>query len=189
MTVSTENPFTPIEVWHEATVAVDENGEERSVDAKHYHVRFVVGESQERRLVDRGAGATEEVQGRVLYVSPSIHLIPGEPYHYDHNEIENIIGRERIERSRTLRRADQCESHKLVEVSFVSPVVECCSLSEEQARQTKVPVKYIAGYLISREDGVFRVALNKTVLDSGQVFYDNVHVIPESAIQSWSCLE
>ena len=47
------NPFSPIEIWEDMHVRVDESDdEENMVNARHYHVRFVVGESRGRRYVD-----------------------------------------------------------------------------------------------------------------------------------------
>ncbi len=189
MTEVQSNPFVPVEVWHNTEFTLREDGDNRDVEAKHYHVRFVVGESHERRFVDRGRAALEEVHGSVLCVAPSIHLVPGEAHHYDHTQIENIVGNEGLTRTRSLKRAGQCDQPQMIEVAYVSPFVECCSLSEDQARQSEIPVKYVAGYLIDRSDGVIRVALHRSVLESGEVYYDNIHIIPESAVLNWSCLD
>ncbi len=189
--MSTEsNPFRPIEVWDDIRMKINDDGEEKFVDAKHFHVRFIIGESNEKRFVDQGEDHVHEISNRTIYVAPSIHRVPGDSFHYDITEIEPIIGEDRIqEKSKMLSRSEQCDSPELVEIAYVAPGVECCELTKEEADRRQIPLKYVAGYLLGTNNGVFKVALSKTVLESGHAYYAHVHIVPESAIVSWSCLE
>ena len=62
-------------------------------------------------------------------------------------------------------------------------------MSKEQADKMQVPLEYVAGYLLGKKDGLLKLALSKTVMDSGVEYYDNIHIIPESAIKQMACLE
>ncbi|MHA1770802.1 MAG: hypothetical protein ACTSYL_09930 [Candidatus Thorarchaeota archaeon] len=185
-----QNPFSPVEVWENTQVKVQEDDAKKIVDAKHYHVRFIIGESSDKRFINRGDESVHELSNKTIFVAPSIHRVGSDPFHYDINEVESIVGAQRLqEKSRQLLRAGQCDDHELIEVAYYAPGVECCELTKEEADKRQVPLKYVAGYLLGRSDGFVKVALAKTVLDSGEIYYAHIHIVPESAIKNWSCLE
>jgi len=62
-------------------------------------------------------------------------------------------------------------------------------MSKEQADKMRVPLQYMAGYLLGKSEGTIKVALSRTVVDDDTEYYDNIHIIPESAIKQMSCLE
>ncbi|TFG28823.1 hypothetical protein EU527_16760 [Candidatus Thorarchaeota archaeon] len=185
-----KNPFTPIEMWEDTMVTVNENDEKKRVDAKHYKIRYLVGESDDKRFVDGGNEQIAHLSEKTLYLSPAVHRLTGDPFHYDGARVESVTGSKAIsERTKQLIRHAACEEHKTVEVIFESPGVECCAMSKEQADKMRVPLQYIAGYLLGKTDGLLKVALSKTVVDSGDEYYDNIHIIPESSIKQMACLE
>ncbi|TFG28118.1 hypothetical protein EU527_17705 [Candidatus Thorarchaeota archaeon] len=185
-----KNPFTPIEMWEDTMVTVNEHDEKKRVDAKHYRIRYLVGESEDKRFVDGGDEQIAHFSEKTLYLSPAVHRLTGDPFHYDTSRVESVTGSKKIsERTKQLIRHASCEEHKTVEVIFESPGVECCAMSKEQADKMHVPLQYIAGYLLGKTDGLLKVALSKTVADSGAEFYGNIHIIPDSAIKQMACLE
>ncbi len=190
MSTVEENPFSPIEVWESTQVKIQDGNDEKTVDATHYHVRYIIGESSDKRFVDRGEHEVHELSNKTVFVAPSIHRVGSDPFHYDINEVESIIGEQRLqEKSRQLTRAGQCDKHELVEIAYYSPGVECCELTKEEADKRQIPLKYISGYLLGRNNGFVKVALAKTTLESGEAYFAHIHVVPESSIISWSCLE
>ncbi|NWF96648.1 MAG: hypothetical protein HXY34_10955 [Candidatus Thorarchaeota archaeon] len=190
MTETTMNPFKPVEIWDEIVVKVREGEEEKPVDAKHYHVRYMVGESEDKRFVDSGRDSVEPVHGKTLFIAPSVHKVHGEPFHYDVSAVQRIALESNLDgRVRELNRAGQCQDHPLVEVAYQSAQVECCAMTKEDADKQTVPMQYLAGYVLGRKDGTVKIALAKTVLESGVEYYENIHIIPEAIVQSWTCLE
>jgi hypothetical protein len=190
MTEATKNPYTPIELWEDTIVSVKEGDETKKVDAKHYRIMYVVGESEDKTYVDSGKDAVEAMSSKTMHLAPSIHRIAGEPFHYDRAVVESVTGDGTLKEStKKLIRQPACEEHKTVEVIFESPGVECCAMTKEQADSQRVPLQYVSGYLLGRKDGLLKVALSKTVTDSGYEYYDHIHVIPESAVKQWGCLE
>jgi len=191
MSEAIKNPFTPIEMWDDTRVIVNKDDEKKQVDAKHYKIRYLVGESEDKRFVDSGKEEVASVSAKTLFLTPSIHRLTGDPFHYDQGRLESVSGKERIsEQTKELHRHAACEDHKTIEVIFESPGVECCAMSKEEADQKQVPLQYIAGYLLGKNDGLLKVALSKTVVDDDDhEYYENIHIIPESAIKQLSCLE
>ncbi len=183
-----ENPFKPLELWDESMVTVKDGDDRKQVDAKHYHVMYLVGEGLDKKFVHSGEGI-ESYNEKTLYIAPSVHKISEEPFHYDGNVVRQLSGKENTEQTKDLKRLDFCEDHELVEVAFESPGVECCAMTKEQADKQKVPLQYLAGYLLGKADGIVKVALSKTELESGGAYYESIHVIPESAIKTIQCLE
>ncbi|MFX1484972.1 MAG: hypothetical protein ACFFCP_17480 [Promethearchaeota archaeon] len=186
-----KNPFSAMEIWDDEMVNVTEGKEKKKVDAKLYRIRYLVGESEDKSFVDSGSDDVTELSEKTLFLSQSVHKLIGDPFHYDHARVESISGKTRItERTRQLNRLPACDEHKMVEVVFDSPGVECCAMSKEQADKMSVPLQYIAGYLLGKNDGMIKLALSKTVIDEeNKEYYDNIHIIPESAVKEMSCLE
>lgn len=184
-----KNPFVPVEISDDEVVTVNEGDDQKKVDAKRYYVRYIVGESDETKFVDGGKDQTDSVHEKTIYAAPSIHKLAGEPFHYDKSSVMTISGNGRADDLKRLNRVDACSEHEKVEVAFESTGVECCAMSKEEADKQKVPVQYLAGYMLGRSDGVFKVALSKTVFDDGTSYYENVHMIPEDVVRSWSCIE
>ncbi|MFW9954954.1 MAG: hypothetical protein ACFFD3_10415 [Candidatus Thorarchaeota archaeon] len=182
------NPFAPIEMWSDTVVTVKDGDEKKNVDAKHYHVRYVVGEGTTKRYVDHGSGV-HEMNDRTIYYTPAVHKMMEEPFHYDGSKVESIVGERHTENTRNLERMDFCEDHEIVEVSFQSPGVECCAMTREEADKHGVPLQFQAGYLLGRSDGMIKIALSKTVLDNGSSYYEAIHIIPETVVKSLQCLE
>ena len=190
MIETANNPFAPLEMWDDTMVTVNEGDEKKRVDAKHYRIRYLVGESEDKRFVDSGSDEVSELSEKTLFLVPSVHRLTGDPFHYDHSRVESISGKSRItERTKELNRHPACEEHKTIEVIFESPGVECCAMSKEQADKMRVPLQYVAGYMLGKNDGMVKLALSKTVVDEGTEYYDHIHIIPESAIKQMSCLE
>jgi hypothetical protein len=190
MIEASKNPFSAMEMWDDTMVTVNEGDEKKKVDAKRYRIRYLVGESEDKRFVDGGEDIAE-LSEKTLFLSPSVHRLSGDPFHYDHSRVESISGKTRIaERTKELNRHPACEEHKTVEVIFESPGVECCAMSKDQAEKMRVPLQYVAGYMLGKKEGMVKVALSKTVVEEGETeYYDNIHIIPESAIKQMSCLE
>ncbi len=190
MIEASKNPFSAVEMWDDEVVTVNEGDEKKKVDAKHYRIRYLIGESEDKRFVDGGSDDISELTEKTIFLAPSVHRLTGDPFHYDHARVESISGTTRIsERTKELNRHPACEDHETVEVIFESPGVECCAMSKEQAEKMHVPLQYVAGYILGKEDGVLKVALSKTVVDDETEYYDNIHLIPESAVKQLSCLE
>ena len=185
-----KNPFTPIEMWEDTMVTLNEKDEKKKVDAKHYRIRYLVGESDDKRFVDGGDEKVAELSEKTLFLSPAVHRLTGDPFHYDSSRVESVTGSKKIsESTKQLIRLPVCDEHKTIEVIFESPGVECCAMTKEQADQMRVPLQYVAGYLLGKTEGLVKIALSKTVVDTGAEYYDNIHIIPESAIRQMSCLE
>jgi hypothetical protein len=190
MTETTKNPYTPIEIWEDTMVTVKEGDESKRVDAKHYRIRYMVGESEDKTFVDSGKDTVEEMSSKTMHLVPSIHRLTGEPFHYDRAVVESVTGDGTLsESTKKLIRQPACEEHKMIEVTFESPGVQCCAMTKEQANNQRVPVQYVSGYLLGKSDGLLKLALSRTVTDSGYEYYDHIHVIPESAVKQWGCLE
>jgi len=185
-----KNPFTPVEMWDDTMVTVNEGDEKKQVDAKFYKIRYLVGESEDKSLVDGGSEEVSSFSEKTLFLTPTIHRLTGDPFHYDRGRIESVSGKDRInERTKELHRHAACDDHETIEVIFESPGVECCAMSKEEADKKQVPLQYLAGYLLGKNDGLLKIALSKTVVDDGHEYYENIHIIPESAIKQLSCLE
>ncbi|MHA1907497.1 MAG: hypothetical protein ACW98Y_09410 [Candidatus Thorarchaeota archaeon] len=182
------NPFAPMKMWSNTVVTVKDGDSKKNVDAKNYHIRYVVGEGTAKRFVDHGSGM-HEVSDKTIYFTPSVHKMMEEPFHYDGSKVESIVGERQTENTKNLARKDFCDDHEIVEVSFMSPGVECCAMTKEEADKHGVPLQFQAGYLLGRSDGMLKLALTKTELDSGSSYYENIHVIPEAVVQSIQCLE
>lgn len=185
-----KNPFTALEMWENTMVTVKEGDEKKKVDAKHYRVRYLVGESEDKRYIDGGEDVAKSASAKTLHVVPSIHKLSGDPFHYDMGAVESVSGNgSQVDNSRQLIRHAACEQHNTIEVIFESPGVQCCAMSKEEADMQQVPLQYISGYLLGRANGLLKVALSRTATESGLEYYDNIHVIPESTIKQWACLE
>jgi hypothetical protein len=182
------NPFKPVEVWTDTSVKVkdNENDEPRMVDAKHYHIRYVVGESHDKRFIDDGSSKVDAMEEISMYVVDSIHRLEGEAFHYDVGMVEKIVSN--INSAKDLRRIDTCEEHELVEITYESPGVECCPMTKDEADKQTVPLQYISGYLLGKSEDLYKVALAKTVLDSGKEIYEGIRIIPKAVIKSVDCL-
>ncbi len=184
------NPFNPVEIWMDTMVKVKEGEDEKMVDAKHYHVRYIVGESEDKRFVDEGGKDIGQMHEKTVFTAPSIHKIPGETFHYNVSDVQRVTGENNLDgKVKRLTRAGQCHEHPLVEVSFQSSGIDCCAMTMEEADEQQVPVQYLSGYLLGRSNGLMKVAMTKTVLESGQEYYESVHIIPEAIVKDWMCLE
>jgi hypothetical protein len=185
-----KNPFTPVEMWDDTMVTMKEGDEKKSVDAKYYRIRYLVGESDDKRFVDGGSSDIAEMSEKTLFVTPSIHRLTGDPFHYDRGNVETVSGNDRIkERTKQLERHAACDEHNTIEVIFESPGVECCAMTKEEADEKQVPLQYLAGYLLGKNHGLLKIALSRTVVDGGHEYYENIHIIPEASIKQMACLE
>jgi hypothetical protein len=181
------NPFIPIEISTDTRVRIkDENDDNKMVDAKHYHVRYVVGESKEKRFVDAGSEKVDNMEESSMYIVPSIHRIKGEPFHYDVATVEKFVATNGSKKE--LKRVDVCEEHDMVEITYQSPGVECCPMSKEEADKQTVPLQYLAGYMLGKSEDLYKIATVKTVLDTGNTIYDGIRIIPKAVIQRVDCL-
>ena len=186
------NPFTPVEFWTETKMSVkkEDSDEREEVPAKHYHVRYLVGESQDRSFVDGGKQSVEPVEDTTKYVVASIHKMTEDPYHYNVDEIKSVRGRKQLsERWKTLGRVDHCGEHELVEISYESASVECCDMTKDEADKQMIPLNYMSGYLLGKSAKYLKIALTKTALESGDIYYGSIHVIPEAVVREITCLE
>jgi len=171
-------------------VTMKEGDEKKSVDAKYYRIRYLVGESDDKRFVDGGSEDVAELSEKTLFVTPSIHRLTGDPFHYDRGNVETVSGKERInERTKELRRHAACDEHNTIEVIFESPGVECCAMTKEEADEKQVPLQYLSGYLLGKNNGLLKIALSRTVVEGGHEYYENIHIIPEASIKQMACLE
>lgn len=185
-----KNPFTPVEMWDDTMVAVKEGDGKKNVDAKHYKIRYLVGESEDKRFIDGGSEEVASLSEKTLFLAPTIHRLTGDPFHYDQGRLESVSGKDRISaQTKELHRHAACEDHKTIEVIFESPGVECCAMTKEEADKKQVPLQYIAGYLLGKTNGLLKIALSKTVLDDGHEYYDSIHIIPEATVKQMACLE
>jgi hypothetical protein len=190
MSEVTKNPFTPLEMWDDTMVTMKEGDEKKNVDAKLYRIRYLVGESEDKRFVDGGSDEVSAFSEKTLFLTSSVHRLIGDPFHYDHSRVETLSGKDRIsERTKELHRHAACDEHKTIEVIFESPGVECCAMTKEEADKKQVPLQYIAGYLLGKNDGLLKIALSRTVVDDKHEYYENVHIIPESSVKQMACLE
>jgi len=82
-----------------------------------------------------------------------------------------------------------CGDHELVEVVFDSPGVECCAMTKDEADKQSVPLQYLSGYLLGKNNDMIKIALAKTVLETGSSYFEHIHVIPESSVKELRCLE
>ncbi|TXT54792.1 MAG: hypothetical protein BAJATHORv1_50043 [Candidatus Thorarchaeota archaeon] len=184
------NPFEPIELWDNTMITVKEGDSKKLVDAKHYHIRYVVGESTDKKFVDDGSNKVESMEDKTVYLVSSIHKQRGDPFHYDASAVHSISGKDRIDgRTKHLSRLDFCDGHEIVEVSYESPGVECCPMTKEEAIEKHIPIQYLAGYYLGRKDGLVKIALAKTEIESGDTIFENIHIIPDAVIREMSCLE
>ena len=184
-----KNPFTPLEMWDDTMVTMKEGDEKKDVDAKYYRIRYLVGESEDKRFVDGGSEEISAFSEKTLYLTSSVHRLTGDPFHYDQGRVETVSGKDRSEQIKELQRHAACDEHKTIEVIFESPGVECCAMTKEEADKKQVPLQYIAGYLLGKNDGLLKIALSRTVVDGGHEYFENVHIIPEATIKQMACLE
>ncbi len=182
------NKFKVIEMWKDTMVTIKDGDEKKRIDAVRYQIGYKVGEGRATRFVDHGNGM-HEITERTFYFAPSIHKMMEEPFHYDGSSVEQIIGEAQTENTKELGRVDFCGDHELVEISFESPGVECCAMTKEEADKHGVPLQFLSGYLLGKSDNMLKVALTKTVVDNGVVYYENIHVVPESSVKTLQCLE
>ncbi|MHA1577546.1 MAG: hypothetical protein ACTSU3_09315 [Candidatus Thorarchaeota archaeon] len=183
-----ENPYQPLEMWADTKVSVKEDDERKKVNAKHYHVRYIVGEGSDKQFVYDGEGM-EAVEDETLVLSPTIHKLLDEPFHFDRSGANRIFLQDDENRTKKLSRAEFCGNHELVEVVFDSPGVECCSMTKDEADEQSVPIQYLSGYLLGKSNDMVKIALAKTVLETGSSYYEHIHVIPESSVKDLRCLE
>jgi hypothetical protein len=185
------NPFTPVEFWTETVIRQksEDSDERKEVPAKHYHIRYLVGESADKSYVDAG-DSVEPVEDTTKYVVSSIHKMTDDVAHYNVDEIKSVRGRKQLsERWKALGRVDHCAEHELVEISYESPGVECCDMTKDEADKQKIPLKYMSGYLLGKSDKYLKIALTKTAMESGDTYYGSIHVIPEAVVREITCLE
>ena len=104
MSEAIKNPFTPVEMWDDTRVIVNKDDEKKQVDAKHYKIRYLVGESEDKRFVDSGKEEVASVSAKTIFLTPSIHRLTGDPFHYDQGRLESVSGKERI----TIPAIDAC---------------------------------------------------------------------------------
>ncbi len=186
-----KNPFQPLIFSEDIMVTVKVDDENKKTDAKRYWVRYKVGESSDIRYVDGGADDIASEEDKTMFMVPAIHRMSDDPFHYDASLTERISGTDRIESDTTfLNRQPACESHDMIEVIYESPGVECCAMTKEEADKQHIPLKYMSGYLLGKSDGLFKLALSKTVVEeTDHTYYDNIHIIPETSIKEYNCLE
>ncbi|MHA1768733.1 MAG: hypothetical protein ACTSV3_02660 [Candidatus Thorarchaeota archaeon] len=185
-----KNPFVPLETWENTRVTLKEGDETREVDAKQYRIRYLVGESDDRRFIDTGEDRIGAASQTTLHLVNSIHKLSGDPFHYNMGAVESITGNAMTtENTKKLVRHAACSDHSTIEVIFESPGIQCCAMTKEEANRKEAPLQYISGYLLGKSNNLLKIALSKTVTDSGLEYYDHVHVIPEPAIKQWACLE
>ncbi|MFX0107196.1 MAG: hypothetical protein ACFE7R_02840 [Candidatus Hodarchaeota archaeon] len=186
-----KNPYVPLVLSEDTMVTINEGDEKKMVDAKRHRVRYMVGESNDRRYVDSGGDEVDALEDKTVYVVASIHRMSGDPYHYDASSVETVSGRARLQdNTQLLNRHPACESHELIEVTYESPGVECCAMTKEEADKQQVPLQHMAGYLLGKSNGLIKLALSKMVIEeSGKTYYDNIHIIPEAVVKEWNCLE
>ncbi|MHA1959765.1 MAG: hypothetical protein ACW99U_06020 [Candidatus Thorarchaeota archaeon] len=184
------NPFEAIEMVTKTKVEKknDDSEEKDVVDAKRYHVRYLVGVSTDESFVDQGEEGVASVENKTMRVVSTIHRMKDSAFHFNHSRVEAVHGNDDIDESVHLERVDACGEHERVEVAYESSGVECCAMSKEEAEKFEVPVQYMAGYLLGKDGGYVKIAQAKTVIDDGDTYYDNIHIIPEPVVKAIACL-
>ncbi|TFG12904.1 hypothetical protein EU537_08020 [Candidatus Thorarchaeota archaeon] len=182
------NPFAPLVFWHDTRVTVREDDEEKKMDAKVYHVRYMVGESSEKKFLDSG-DKVESYNEKSLYLVPSVHKLRDDPFHYDGSRVHRLAGKTNLKETKQLTREEFCDDHDIVEVTFESPGVECCAMTKEEADEMEVPLQFLSGYLLGKSNGMIKIAMSKTELDNGNAYYENIRIIPEDVVKNINCLD
>jgi len=174
-----KNPFTAMIMSQDTMVTMKNGGEKKQMDAKRHYIRYMVGESMEKKFVDGGKDSIESIEDKTIFLVPSIHRMHGDPFHFDAAAVERVAGKHQLEgATKLLKRHPACESHEIIEVTYESPGVECCSMTKEEAEEAQVPLQYIAGYYLGKKNGLLKVALSKTTIEeSGKTYFDNIRVI------------
>jgi hypothetical protein len=62
-------------------------------------------------------------------------------------------------------------------------------MTKEEADKKQVPLQYVSGYLLGKNNGLLKVALSRTVVEGGHEFFENIHIIPEATVKQMACLE
>ncbi len=159
--------------------------DDKEIEARHFHVRYVVGENEFKHYVGKG-DALEAHTGKTLLGVHIIHKVGEGPFHWDDAVAERLVGTKesRKEKVTFLKRTSFNEEHPIIEVAFETP--ESCSdfMTKDEAKDLKAGLVYWAGYHVATSGGFVRLALAKSVDNDGNIYFDGVHVIPESIIRS-----
>jgi hypothetical protein len=158
--------------------------DDKEIKGRHFHVRFVVGETQFKHYIGKGDSLGEH-KGATLLGVHVIHKVGDKPFHWDDKAVEHCISVDECgDKATFLKQVDFNSEHDIIEVAFETP--ESFGLTaKDEIKELKGGVIYWAGYHVNTSGGFVRLALSKTVDQNGNVlFYDGIHVIPESIIRS-----
>ncbi len=177
-----ENPFDAVEYELDR---LKFKKDDKEIEARHFHVRYVVGENEFKHYVGKGNNL-ETHTGKTLLGVHIIHKVGEAPFHWDDAVAERLAGTKepRKENVTFLKRESFNEEHPIIEVAFETP--ESCGdfVTNNEAKDLKAGLVYWSGYHVDTSGGFVRLALAKTVDDEGNTYFDGVHVIPESIIRS-----
>lgn len=145
----------------------------------------MVGETDFKHYIGKGDVLGTHT-GKTMLGAHIIHKIGDSPFHWDDTMTERFVRTEddRKEKVNYLRRTSFSEEHPIIEVVFETP--ESCDgfLTKDEAKDFKAGLVYWAGYHVGTHGGFVRLALAKTVDNEGNIYFNGIHVIPESIIRS-----
>lgn len=159
--------------------------DDKEIEARHFHVRYVVGETEFKHYVGKG-DALEPQTGKTLLGVHIIHKIGDAPFHWDDAVAERLVNSDEANKEKVtyLKKTSFSEEHPIIEIAFENP--ESCGgfITKDEVKDLKAGLVYWAGYHVDTSGGFIRLALAKTVDDDGNIYFDGIHVIPESIIRS-----
>ena len=159
--------------------------DDKEIETRHYHVRYVVGETEFKHYVGKGE-TLETHAGKTLLGVHIIHKIGDDPFHWDDAVAERLVGTEEERKDKVifLKRENFSDDYPIIEVAFETP--ENCTgfVTKDEVKEYKAGLIYWTGYHVDTSGGFVRLALAKSVDEDGNVYFDGIHVIPESIIQS-----
>ncbi|MFQ5820814.1 MAG: hypothetical protein ACE5I5_12555 [Candidatus Heimdallarchaeota archaeon] len=177
-----DNPFDAVE--YELN-RIKFKKDDKEIEARHFHIRYVVGETEYKHYVGKG-DTLEPRTGKTLLGVHIIHKIGDAPFHWDDAVAERLVNSDKANKDRItyLKKTSFNEEHPIVEIAFENP--ESCGgfITKDEVKDLKAGLVYWAGYHVDTSGGFIRLALAKTVDDEGNVYFDGIHVIPESIIRS-----
>lgn len=181
-----KNPFEAVEYELDPIKLKRDDNE---IEVRHFHVRYVVGESEFKHYVGKG-DSTEAHTGKTLLGVHIIHKVGDHPFHWDDAAVEKLVSteKERQEKVTFLKSTNFSEDHPIIQVAFETPESIHGHLTKDETKTLKAGLVFWAGYHVDTSGGFIRLALAKTVDPDGTVIFDGIHVIPESIIRAKNSL-
>ncbi len=179
--IITENPFEAIEYELEP---IKLKRDDKEIEVRHFHVRYVVGETDFKHYVGKG-DTTKAHTGKTLLGVHIIHKVGDNPFHYDDTAVEKLVSTDKDrEKISFLKSTSFHNENHIIQVALETPESIHGHLTKDEAKNLKAGLVYWAGYHIDTSGGFVRLALAKTVDPEGNIIFDKIHVIPESIIRA-----